>query len=125
MTACSHRRRNVVRLVEQRVVDEVQVRILTEKLIELLRQIPAHDIDLVDPRGHDRVDQAINNAHPMDTRKRFGGVHRDGKKPAAEASGQKHGPLRTIRLERCKTAWGHHAVRKQPLLAKTGACGIA
>ena len=125
MTACSHRRRNVVRLVEQRVVDEVQVRILTEKLIELLCQIPAHDIDLVDPRGHDRVDQAIDDAHPMDTRKRFGGVHRDGKKPTAEARGQKHGPLRAIRLERRKAAWGHNAVRKQPLLAKTGACGIA
>ena len=103
----------------------MQVRILAKKLVELLRQIPSHDVDLVDPGGHDRVDQAVDDTHSMDASKRFRSVHRDGKKPAAETSGQKHGPLRTIRLERRKTARGYRAVREQSILAKADGHGIA
>ena len=104
------RRRDIIRLIIERVFQKPDHGILVKQLVKLLREIAPDDVDFLNPRFQTCINQAVNNSLTVYPHKRLGRVQRDRYKPCSEAGGNEHSSLCLMRLHRVQTAFSNSSV---------------
>ena len=102
-------RRNVVGLVEQRIFQKFDHRILVEQLVKQLRKIAPDHVDFVDSGRQARVNQPVDDPYAVDTNQGLGCVEGNRHKAGAEARRDENGALHAIGFQGTLTGRGYGA----------------
>ena len=106
---------DVIRLVIHGVFQELNHRILIEKLIKELSEVTAHDVDFIDPGLEAGIDQVVDDPDAMNADERLRGIQGDRNKTCSKAGRDEDCAFGPVGFQGGDAVIGDAAVRNQAL----------